>query len=96
MNECVFLKVGDKIYYETRLCEITSIDVNGVMIKDGVLSRYVFCKDLAERKFDWCIEFKKEKFSGYEHTTSKETAEKEKKLLESLGWAVKIYQVEVR
>lgn len=96
MNDCLFLFVGDKIYYENRLCEITELRSDGVVIKDGVVSRYVFCKNLAQKQFEWCIEFKKEKFSGYESTPSKEKALKEKAFLEEMGWEVKIYQVEAR
>jgi len=95
MANCLFLYVGDRLLHDGHLCEITQVNPDGVMVRDGAVSRYIFCTQLLDAKMQWCIEFRKDKYTGYSHTPVKEKAEKEKKFLESLGWTAKIYQTQV-
>ncbi len=96
MSDCIMLLEGDKLYYRDRLCEVTQLGSDGVMVRDGAVSRYIFATDISTRNFVYRIEFTKGKFSGYESTPSKEKALKEKAFLEEMGWTVKITQTEVK
>jgi len=86
---------GDRVFYKGKLCEITQVNHDGVMVKDGAVSRYIFCTELSSIRLEWRIEFAKGKYSGYSHTPHKEKAEKEKRFLEEQGWQCKTYQVQV-
>jgi len=95
MNDCIFLFVGDKLLYDNRLCEITKVSPDGVMVKDGVVSRFLFCTALKDISLEWRIEFGKGKYTGFTHTKEKIKAEKERDFLIGQGWEAKIYQVQV-
>jgi len=95
VSDCILLYEGDRLLYKGRLCEITQVSHDGVMVKDGAVSRFLFCTELRNIKLEWRIEFAKGKYSGYSHTPMKEKAEKEKRFLEEQGWTCKTYQVQV-
>ena len=91
----LILKVGDRVYYDNRLCPITKLSSTGVIVSKGKTNHFINCNDLLNRKFEYCIPFEKNGVKGETHATTEDGALKEKELLESIGWEVSIYKREV-
>lgn len=94
--EQVTIAVGDKVYHNGILCEITEIASNSVYIKTpkGII-HIMGVEELNGKSFEYVVEFSKNgNLFGKSHTPTLEKAEKEKALLSELGWDLKTYRQE--
>lgn len=85
------LSVGDKIFFNGRLCPIETVNETGVVIVDkNGLHKSIPDTALENRVFEWVVEYSKGKgkdfLQGRSHCDKPEKAQKEKDVMVSLGW----------
>ncbi|MFA5195433.1 MAG: hypothetical protein WC401_06525 [Bacteroidales bacterium] len=94
----VNVSIGDKIYHDKILCEITTISGEEIVCKgENGLNYIINANSLNGKSFEYIIEFNKQNdLFGKSRTDTLEKAKKEESLLKEYGWETKIYQQEKR
>jgi len=98
-NKQINLKIGDLILVGLNYCPITDLSPNGVIILDtqSRVHRFINNDKLIQKNYEYLVEFEKDNTNnGVSHAKDVDSAEKEKELLESIGYKVHIRVREVR